>query len=236
MHNNSGPSRSFAYNYMFFKHIYFSSFFRCVFLAIAGTCLAGCVNIISAVGSFPVPPGEKMPLTIALYFAEEFRNYAPVEDLYQKNDWQVNLGIASTQMFSQVFSNISRDTVILDKKPGSDSQVAADLIVVPSITDFGLLDPAVTPLDFFSMSFKYRVDIFTPDGALLDEWTFNAYGKTASRVFGDKESVRQALLIALRDAAASLTLDFSRRPGVRGLLMKTKSKTIAEANQDVANN
>ena len=73
---------------------------------------------------------------------------------------------------------------------------------------------SATPLDFFSLSFKYKIDVFSAAGDLVADWTINAYGKAPSYALKSRESVKEALMVALRDAAASITLDFPRQPGV----------------------
>ena len=103
--------------------------------------------------------------------------------------------------------------------------------VLNRINDFGLLDPAASPLEFFSLSFKYKIDVFSPNGKLVTDWTINAYGKAPAYALGNKESVKEALMVALRDAAASLTLDFPRLPGVAGYVDRA-SGAIAQTRQE----
>ena len=189
--------------------------FRLCGLALSAALLIACVRTIEVSGRFPAPLGEKVPLVVGLYFAPEFKSYKPEEVLYQRSNWKVDLGTASVQMFRQVFVNLSNQVVLMKDKPGAGTPVEdVDLIVVPSFVDFGLLDPSATPLDFFSLSFKYKIDVFSTTGDLVADWTINAYGKAPSYAMNSQESVREALIVALRDAAASITLDFPRQPGV----------------------
>lgn len=225
-----------ASNFMKLKNLFSSAFFRLGFLALSAAFLAACVNIIEVSGSFPAPLGERVPLSVGLYFAPEFENYTPEEVLYQRNDWKVHLGTASVQMFSQVFVNLSDQVVVLEDKPSAGATVEnVDLIVVPSFVDFGLLDPSATPLEFFSISFKYQIDVFSPEGDLVADWIINAYGKAPEYPLHKKESVKEALMVALRDAAASLTLDFPRQPGVTRYIDRASSaiaQSRGEANSE----
>ena len=218
-------------NFMKLKNLFSSGFSRLGLLALSAAFLAGCVNTIKINGRFPAPVGGRIPLTVGLYFAPEFKSYTPVEVLYQRNDWKIHLGAASVQMFTQVFANLSNRVVVLKDKPSAGATVEnVDLVVVPSFVDFGLLDPAASPLEFFSLSFKYKIDVFSPDGDLVADWTINAYGKAPVYALGNKESVKEALIVALRDAAASLTLDFPRLPGVAGYVDRA-SGTIAQTRR-----
>ncbi len=210
--------------------------FRLGVLTLSAAFLAGCVNTVKVSGHFPAPVGEKVPLIVGLYFAPEFKNYTPEEVLYQRRNWKVDLGTASVQMFSQVFVNLSDQVVVLENKPSADAPVDnVDLIVVPSFVDFGLLDPSATPLDFFSLSFKYKVDVFSPEGNLIADWVINAYGKAPPYALKKTASVKEALMFALRDAAASLTIDFPRQPGVIRYISERSSSVVRAQNQLEAN-
>ena len=213
------------------KNLFALAFFRLGLLSLSAAFLAGCVNTIKVNGHFPAQVGERIPLTVGLYFAPEFKSYAPEEVLYQRNNWKLYLGAASVQMFRQVFANLSNQVVVLKDKPSAGVTVKdVDLIVVPRFIDFGLLDPSASPLEFFSLSFKYRIDVFSPAGDLVADWTINAYGKAPAYPLGKKESVKEALTVALRDAAASLTLDFPRLPGVAGYVDRA-SGAIAQTRR-----
>ncbi len=205
-------------------------------VTLSAAFLAACVNTVKVSGRFPAPVGERVPLIVGLYFAPEFKSYAPEEVLYQRNNWKVDLGPVSAQMFEQVFGNMSDQVVVLQDEPGDGVPVEdIDLVVVPSFVDFGLLDPSATPLEFFSLSFKYKVDVFSREGNLIADWTINAYGKAPAYALNSTESVKEALMVALRDAAASLTLDFPRQPGVISYVDRassSKSQTQQEANPE----
>ncbi len=219
-------------NFMKIKNFFSSTFFRPGLLALSAAFLAGCVNTIMVEGRFPAPLGARVPLVVGLYFAPEFESYTPEEVLYQRNNWKVHLGTASVQMFSQVFVNLSKQVVILKDKPSAGATIeGVDLIVVPAFVDFGLLDPSATPLEFFALSFKYKIDVFSPEGDLLADWIINAYGKAPAYALNKKESVKEALMVALRDAAASLTLDFPRQPGVTRYIDRA-SNSLAQTRQE----
>jgi len=202
-------------------------------LILSASLLGACVHHVRVSGSFPAPVGDRLPLVVGLYFSPEFKNYAPVEVLYQRSNWKIDLGTASEQMFEQVFYNLSNRIVVLKDKPdGNEPPEGVDLIVIPTFTDFGLLDPSATPLEFFSLSFKYKIDVFAPDGNLVADWTINAYGKAPSYALNAKNSVKEALMFALRDAAASLTLDFPRQPGVIRYINKAGANSVAQTQQE----
>lgn len=202
-------------------------------LILSATLLGACVHNVQVSGRFPAPVGDRLPLVVGLYFSPEFKNYAPVEVLYQRSNWKIKLGTASEQMFEQVFYNLSNRIVVLKDKPdGNETPEGIDLIVIPSFTDFGLLDPSATPLEFFSLSFKYKIDVFGPNGNLVADWTINAYGKAPSYALHAKNSVKEALMFALRDAAASLTLDFPRQPGVIRYINRAGASSVAQTQQE----
>ncbi len=214
------------------KNFFALPFFPLGALILSAALLGACVHNVKVSGSFPAPVGDRLPLVVGLYFAPEFKNYAPVEELYQRANWKIDLGTASEQMFEQVFHNLSNRVVLLKDRPdGGVPAEGIDLIVIPSFTDFGLLDPSATPLEFFSLSFKYKIDVFAPGGNLVADWTINAYGKAPSYALNVKNSVKEALMFALRDAAASLTLDFPRQPGVIRYLNRADSSSVAQSQQ-----
>lgn len=206
-----------------------------IFVATIVAGVTGCTNTVHLRGQFPAPLVEKVPLTVGLHFPKEFKNYTAVEILYQDTDWRIPVGYASEQMFEQVFTSLADKIVILDKMPEPRTHaMGADLIVVPAFADFGLLDPDVSHLEFFSISFKYRVRVITPNGQMLADWEFNSYGKAPWYHFNEEGAVREALMTALRDAAATLATEFDKQPGIAAWMRSRGPMQIAGAN-DSAN-
>ena len=147
-----------------------------------------------------------------MYYSNEFKNFKYIRDSYQGTDWYIELGFPSVQLFDQIFGSMFESVEQLKSRPDEMSPALhVNAIAAPKINDFAMLAPDDSALEFFSVSFKYQIDFLTPEGNLIHTWSFVAYGKARWHFFDEDESVREATMMALRDAAATLALDYHKQ-------------------------
>jgi hypothetical protein len=76
------------------------------------------------------------------------------------------------------------------------------------------------PESTYAVSLRYSVRLYSPQGELVETWTFTGYGSQQASLFPGKgdEALAAATRIALRDAGAKLATEFRDQAIARGLL------------------
>jgi hypothetical protein len=175
---------------------------------------AGCSKNISVEDSVPEPVLAALPLNVGLLYDDEFRDFLYIEKLLYGPEIAVKLGPANVGMFDRmarsVFSGVS--------KVDAPRNAGVDAILRPSVDEYAFLTPEQAGVDFYSVSIRYRVDLLSPSGDLLDSWKVDSYGRTKSAGITGTNSLTEANEEALRDAAALLALDLQVRESVLALI------------------
>jgi hypothetical protein len=192
---------------------------RFLFIGALAALLAGCgAEVPVTAGTIPDPLVEALPLTVGVVYGEDFTRYSYTEKA-TGTDWSINLGDSTTRMFDRVLSSAFAKVVQLDALPAADHpEQGVDLVLKPSVDEYAFLTPEDSGVDFYSVSIRFQVQAFAPNGAPLDQWDINSYGRTRSKALNAKESLGAATDLALRDAAATMALDFKQRAQIRALL------------------
>jgi hypothetical protein len=173
--------------------------------------------------SFPVVVAEPRDLNAVLVMDSEFRNYIAIPN----EKTSIQIGTAQVDLMTKAFSGLFAKVTVVETKDqiGPD----ADLVIIPSVREVQLSTPTESYLNVYEVWIKYNLDIETPDGVPIDSWFLPAYGKTPySYLFSRGLALESATVVALRDAAAKLMLDFFRIPAIYGW-MQTRLAEKAEA-------
>ena len=164
---------------------------------------SGCSGSVNVQQTFPVPLVERMPLRIAVHYAPALAAYTYKEAAAAERDWTVQLGTANVRMFDAVFSGLFAVTQRV-----SGVETAAQEI------------PSQSATDQFAVWIRYNVDVYGPDGQLIVRWPVAAYGQSGSGGLSDEKSMERATVLALRDAAATIAVNFAKQPKIREALLK----------------
>ncbi|MEO0423818.1 MAG: hypothetical protein AAF184_15880 [Pseudomonadota bacterium] len=175
--------------------------------------MVGCARNIEVPASVPTPLMAALPVTIGVYYEEDFRNFLYIEKLLYGPEINVELGEANVNMFDRMVDSVFSAHVPLDEPRGD----GVDAIIAPSVDEYAFLTPDQSGVDFYSVSIRYKVDLLSPSGDVLDSWKVDSYGRTRATGLVGTNSLSQANEEALRDAAAVLALDLQKRPSVVGL-------------------
>ncbi len=185
-------------------------------LALGVLVMGGCARNIEVPASVPTPLMAALPVTIGVYYEEaDFSKFLYIEKLLYGPEINVELGEANVNMFDRMVSSVFSATVPL-KQPRADG-TSVDAIIAPTVDEYAFLTPDQSGVNFYSVSIRYKVDLLSPSGDLLDSWKVDSYGRTRSTGLTGTNSLSQANEEALRDAAAVLALDLQKRPSVLSL-------------------
>lgn len=185
--------------------------------------LSGCTHTLLVDGRFPSPLVGTMPYTLGVHYPDEFKDYRYVEKSDDRAKWIIDMGEAQTDMFSTVLPGMFNEVRVLDAlpseaQPGNRSG-AVDIVIKPTMEELQYTLPSETKIKVYEIWLKYNVQVFDPQGGLIADWILTAYGKTPSGFMqSDEAALNQAIVVALRDAGANLSLNFGKVPEVRAWL------------------
>ncbi|HSN70289.1 MAG TPA: hypothetical protein VLT59_02220 [Steroidobacteraceae bacterium] len=191
---------------------------RALAAAIALLPLAACQPVrFEATTNIPRPLLTPIPVTIGLYLPEEFREYVHKEERWSV-EWEVNLGKAQTDGITRLVNAMFEQVVMLDGIMGAIANPDIRAIIEPQLEQYSFVTPRDAGAEFYAVSLKYRVGLYTPDGKLVESWPFTGYGSVEASGFGGEDPLRKATALAMRDAGAKLAVEFRQQAMVRGLL------------------
>ncbi|MEO7387539.1 MAG: hypothetical protein ABIX37_11435 [Gammaproteobacteria bacterium] len=185
--------------------------------------LAGCDQALIVPTTFPEPVVEPLPLDVALYFTDEFANYHYREDVAGDSKWDIELGKANVALFESVSRRLFRSATRVSARPTGSGAAAFNVIIEPTIAAFEFSLPSQSATDQYSVWIRYTVKAYRPDGEELKSWNISAYGESDATLLRPARSMEHATILALRDAAATLTVNFADEARARGVMPMEKA-------------
>lgn len=164
--------------------------------------LIGCSGTVTVTDQFPDPLVEPLPLRVGLFMSPEFRGY-----VHEDDDVGVKFELGSKQsaLYRTVFDSLFLQAIEVS---GHGGDADLDLVIEPVLEEYAFLSPAETATNFYAVSLKYQMRLYSGDGELIGYWPFVAYGKNRTQMINKFESLGDATSLALRDAAAALVTQF----------------------------
>jgi len=116
-----------------------------------------------------------------------------------------------------------------DAGAATDPQIRG--VLEPVLEEFSFVTPRDTGTSLYAVSLKYRINAYTPDGRLVDSWSFTGYGAQPSGSVPGQgtAALQQAANMAMRDAGTKLAVEFREQAIVRGLIEEAPAPAPAEA-------
>jgi hypothetical protein len=172
--------------------------------------LGGCsTTAVEVEGSFPREAViERLPLAIGVHFDEAFSQFTLEEPIPQRGDWNIAIGSAQVDMFRAVLPAMFERVVEVEDPAGT---VDLDGVLIPRVDDMQFAIPFQTKSNFFEVWIRYDLTLAEPGtGRVIASWPLTAYGRTRDAMLeGAEAALQEAAVIALRDAAAFLAIDFA---------------------------
>lgn len=202
---------------------------RCVLIAVA-LMAGGCSSSSLLDEPFPSPVLDPLPLTIGVFYSDDFRSFSYTEEIARKGDIKIVAGPANVRLFNRMLPGMFTGVVhLLEPR---DTGEGVDAIFIPSIEDFQIALPHQTHNDFSEVWIKYQLQLLAPDGETIAAWPLVAYGKSPKGMLeSEKDALWEAARVALRDAGAFFTIKFTEVAGVREWLLQQHALS-AEAPSD----
>ncbi|MCC7258225.1 MAG: hypothetical protein IT486_07615 [Gammaproteobacteria bacterium] len=187
-------------------------------LALLGS---GCAASVAIERPFPPPLIEPLPLRVGVLYADSLANYVYHEEAATADrDWTVQLGPANVRLFDALFASLFRETKRVSTLEAAAQEVPPfDGVISPSVDAFEFSLPGQAATGQVGVWIRYNLDVYARDGQLIVRWPVTAYGQSGTDGASDEESMERAIVLAMRDAAATIAVDFARQPKVRESLL-----------------
>lgn len=185
--------------------------FRCVTFIILLIFISGCEQSLAlkVESEVPIPLANKIPVSIGVYYDNNFRNHIYEEDSADRKNWTIESGPSQVALFDQVLPSMFREVRQINSLPVAGADTNLKAILVPSIEEMQFSLPKETRLDMYEVWIKYKILLLQTDGTLIIEWPLTAYGKTTTEFMKNREQgLNGAMELALRDAGAKMTIEF----------------------------
>ena len=198
---------------------------------------SGCSNNLLVTGSFPSPLIDSDPHTLGVFYNDEFRNYTYTEASEERSKWTIEQGAAQYQLFNTVLGKLFSRTVELPQWPlaeGGELAPEVDLVLQPQVSAFQYSTPRETKFKIYEVWIKYNLSAFDRDGQLVADWLVTAYGKTPTAFMkSDEDAMNAAIVVALRDLGANISLGTLRVPELKVWLENNPAHAQAMANRSL---
>ena len=178
--------------------------------------IAGCSNTLNLQvdSEVPTPLASRLPLSLGVYYNDNFLNYVFTEKSEVREDWTIDNRTSRMTLFNDILPSMFSSVNKVDSPNSKSTDI--DIVLEPEVLDMQVALPEETHSDMFEAWIKYGIKIYSSSGNMITEWQITGYGKTHTAMFKNKENgLNTAISMALRDLGAKMVLDFSNIPEMK---------------------
>jgi hypothetical protein len=203
---------------------------RVALLLAAAGVTAACEQVLTVPDQFPPPLVETLPLRVGVHYPADYSDYTYTEVSGGDSKWSIRAGAANVAMFDSVCQRLFRETVRLDALPAAGAATGYDAYIEPSIDAFEFATPRQSGTSQYSVWIRYRLKVYDREGRLVTTWPVSAYGQSASAALQPARSLQEATVLAMRDAAATISTGFAKQKAIRRELLEPGTAKEADGN------
>ena len=181
--------------------------------------------------TFPEPLVDPLPVTVAVHYRDALTQYSYSEELPADSvDWTFSIGPANQLLFESIFGEVFDAAIPVQANTAS----GVSAVLEPNIEAFEFSLPRHSGSNQYGVWIKYSINVYAPDGELRTNWPVKGYGEVDSRRFKGNEKMRQATVLAMRDAATIIIESLDRDTAFRrAVIGKTGQDQVAAEAADV---
>ncbi|MEM6936012.1 MAG: hypothetical protein AAF552_06120 [Pseudomonadota bacterium] len=195
---------------------------RVLFGLLTALTLAGCAGTVVIEQEFPEPVVQPLPFSAGIYYSPQFSEYVYTEE---EGKLTFELGTKQQAVYDKIFGALFEQTIPVPSPDQDNSSYGVDLVLEPVLEEYAFLSPAETATNFYAVSMKYQIRLYSDQGTIVGYWPFVAYGKDRKRFVNGNQSLGEATTLALRDAAAAMVSQF------KGVVEKQQWRTPLPPNE-----
>jgi hypothetical protein len=189
-------------------------------------CACGGAQVKLADPTIPEPLIDKLPLSVAARYPENFEHFVHEERVIGKEKWTIDLGRSNGLLFTQLFGWMFTEFQVIDATT-DPKELDIDALIEPSIDAFEFSVPEQSQSEDFAVWIRYRIKIFDAAGNQVANWPISAYGKSQTTTFGGDAALRRAAVLAMRDAAALVIMQMDKATGISKLSAAASPQSAA---------
>jgi len=181
--------------------------------------LAGCGTVeVAPQSQLPPPLIDQVPATVGVHYSEEFRRYEHKETRYQV-DYDILLGPAHVAKLTRLLQAMfARVVEVGDPARPLEADPSIVMVLEPRFEDYAFLTPRDMVGEAYTVTIRYRLDVYDPRGQRVDGYVFTGYGREKSGALTGSGPLAIATQRAMRDAGAKLAVELPDQETVRLLL------------------
>lgn len=191
---------------------------------------AGCSQSLTIPDRIPEPLVQSLPLRAGIYYTPAFSSYRHTEDNENQPAWDISLGAANTGLFDRLGKRLFRDTARISTLPTPGNPASFDVVIEPTIDAFEMSLPDQSASGQYAVWIRYTLRAYGPEGELISAWKLSGYGEAGKNTLKPALSMEQATVLAMRDAAATISMEFATQPGIDQLLREKSDASTNESN------
>ena len=191
---------------------------------------AACSQSLTIPDRVPEPLVQTLPLSAGLYYTPAFSAFHYVGQPEGQSAWDIELGAANVGLFNRLSGRMFRDTAHITELPTAGNPVDFDVIIEPAVDAFEFSLPSQSASDQYAVWIRYTLRVYGPDGELITTWKLSGYGEAGANTLKPARSMEQATVLAMRDAAATISLEFAGQPGIDQLLQEQSDASTDTSN------
>jgi hypothetical protein len=183
------------------------------------TLLAGCGTVqVQPQPQLPPPLIDQLPVTVGVYYPQEFREYTHKETRYQV-DYEFSLGPAHVTKLNRLLGAMfARVVEVEDLAEPLKADPSIVMVLEPRFEDYAFLTPRDMVGEAYTVTIRYRLNLYDPRGERVDGFVFTGYGRQKSGALTGTGPLIAATQRAMRDAGAKLAVELPEQESVRALL------------------
>ncbi len=164
----------------------------------------------------PAPLVTRMPVSVGVFYDEQFRNYVYEENSDDRPNWKIESGESHVALFEQLLSSMFQEVT---EVAGTTAGATVDAVLSPNVVEMQFALPAETRTEFYEAWIKYNMELYNHDGERIANWSVTGYGKSSTEFMKSRDKgLNAAVNQALRDAGAKFALGFPKVAEISALL------------------
>ena len=188
--------------------------------------LAGCGGVqIKPEPELPKALLSPMHTKVGLVIPAEMRNLSHRETRWGVG-WDVHLGAGHVRLARDLFNAEFDEVQEFSDLESARKATGLKAIFEPRIEQYSFATARETGGRHYAVTIRYRINLYSPEGALADSYTLTGYGSALAKGMSSSGPLERASRAAMRDAAAKFLVQFPEQSA--GKQLAKNEKIVAE--------